>query len=417
MKREIKNIFTFIPLLVPSLLITGPFLPDLFLVLTCLYYIFDQKFINFLKPYLKKNETLIYLSLIVLAMISSVLSEHILDSLKSSFFHLRFLLFAMIYFYLANSNKKFIEYQIILLGLTMFILISDSLLQLFTGKNIMGYEMPVAYVMRPTSFFFNDLKIGSFLCKFSLLLAALCFYKDRFIKYSLFILLLSWVIIFFSGERASFILFSLSIIFIALIFYKSVKFKDNKIFLILLALLIAMVTYKVSQNTKYIQKMIIHPLKELTIIKSDEKFLPSHSKHYLIAYEIFKDNILLGSGPNSFRHECSKVIKNNDNIFDGCSTHPHNFYIQLLSETGIFSLLIALFFYFRLIFIFFKSVLSSLLNRNNNKFKAYILVNIILLISFFPLSTTGNIFNNWNSIHILFALGFFFKLRHDIKNA
>ena len=154
MKREIKNIFTFIPLLVPSLLITGPFLPDLFLVLTCLYYTFDQKFINFLKPYLKKNETLIYLSLIVLAMISSVLSEHILDSLKSSFFHLRFLLFAMIYFYLANSNKKFIEYQIILLGLTMFILISDSLLQLFTGKNIMGYEMPVAYVMRPTSFFF-----------------------------------------------------------------------------------------------------------------------------------------------------------------------------------------------------------------------------------------------------------------------
>src|SRR6056300_1900138 len=113
MTSQIKTIFIFIPLLVPSLLITGPFLPDLFLVLSCLYYIFDKKFINFLKPYFQKNEVLIYLLLIVLAMISSISSEFILHSLKSSFFHLRFLLFAMIYFYLANSNKKFIEYQII----------------------------------------------------------------------------------------------------------------------------------------------------------------------------------------------------------------------------------------------------------------------------------------------------------------
>ena len=218
MKRKIKNIFIFIPLLIPSLLITGPFLPDLFLVLSCLYYILDQKFINFLKPFLKKDETLIYLSLIMLTTISAILSDHILNSIKSSFFHLRFLLFAMIYFYLASTNKKFIEYQIKVLGLTLCILIGDSFLQLLMGKNILGFEMVTAYVMRPTSFFFNDLKIGSFLSKFSLLLTALCFYKDKYIKYSLIVLLLSWALIFFSGERTSFILFSLSIIFITFIF-------------------------------------------------------------------------------------------------------------------------------------------------------------------------------------------------------
>ena len=183
MKKKIKNIFIYIPLLIPSLLITGPFLPDLLLVLSCLYYIFDQKFINFLKPYLKKKEILIYLLLILLTIISSIFSEYILNSLKSSFFHLRFVLFAMIYFYLASTYKKFIEYQIKVLGITLFILVSDSFLQLMTGKNILGYEMVTAYVDRPTSFFFNDLKIGSFLSKFSLLFSAFCFYKNKYINY------------------------------------------------------------------------------------------------------------------------------------------------------------------------------------------------------------------------------------------
>ena len=415
MKKKIKNIFIYIPLLIPSLLITGPFLPDLLLVLSCLYYIFDQKFINFLKPYLKKKETLTYLLLILLTIISSIFSEYILNSLKSSFFHLRFVLFVMIYFYLASTYKKFIEYQIKVLGITLFILVSDSFLQLMIGKNILGFEMVTAYVGRPTSFFFNDLKIGSFLSKFSLLLSALCFYKNKYINYSLILLLLSWVLIFFSGERASFILYSLSILFITMVFYRSVKFKDIKIIIIIFTFALAIVSYKVMQETKYINKMIIHPLKELSIIESDEKFLPAHRKHFLIAIEIFKNNILLGSGPNTFRYECHKIIKNDDDIANGCSTHPHNIYIQLLSEAGIFSLFIALYFYSRLILILFKTT-SNLIVKSNNKLKAYVIVNIILLISFFPLSPTGNIFNNWNSINILFALGFFLKLRHSIKN-
>ena len=43
----------------------------------------------------------------------------------------------------------------------------------------------------------------------------------------------------------------------------------------------------------------------------------------------FKENILIGSGPNTFR----KTYRGKN--YNECSTHPHNNYIQILGETGI----------------------------------------------------------------------------------
>ena len=61
---------------------------------------------------------------------------------------------------------------------------------------------------------------------------------------------------------------------------------------------------------------------------------------------MFLDKPILGHGPKLFRFECK-----NDKYSTGikpCDTHPHNFYIQLLAETGLFgfSFLAGLFLYF-----------------------------------------------------------------------
>ena len=47
---------------------------------------------------------------------------------------------------------------------------------------------------------------------------------------------------------------------------------------------------------------------------------------------MFKDKPILGHGPKSFREKCSQLDYYS---VRSCSTHPHNTFIQLLSETGI----------------------------------------------------------------------------------
>ena len=100
------NKFSFIILLIPLLLITGPFLPDLVLSLSCLffivltivnknYYIYDNLF------------TKIFISFWILLIISSLISDNILASLKSSFFYFRFGLFILLLNYLIKKKPKF----------------------------------------------------------------------------------------------------------------------------------------------------------------------------------------------------------------------------------------------------------------------------------------------------------------------
>ena len=69
-------------------------------------------------------------------------------------------------------------------------------------------------------------------------------------------------------------------------------------------------------------------------------------------YEVicnFKENIIFGISYKKFRSECSNKIydyeysKITENIeFNGCSTHPHNIYLEILSEQGIIGFILFL---------------------------------------------------------------------------
>ena len=73
--------------------------------------------------------------------------------------------------------------------------------------------------------------------------------------------------------------------------------------------------------------------------KNIQIFSTDHNGHYLLAYNLFKQSPIFGKGPEGFRYYCRKVEYNSK--IGMCSTHPHNIFMQLLSETG----LIGIFFY------------------------------------------------------------------------
>ena len=67
-----------------------------------------------------------------------------------------------------------------------------------------------------------------------------------------------------------------------------------------------------------------------------------HKAHFLTSIEIFKDNKIVGSGLNTFREICSneKYSEINTKYVDSrCATHPHNIYLEILSEFGILGFL------------------------------------------------------------------------------
>tara|TARA_B000000475_G_C15968079_1_gene435927 strand:- start:487 stop:1341 length:855 start_codon:yes stop_codon:yes gene_type:complete len=82
----------------------------------------------------------------------------------------------------------------------------------------------------------------------------------------------------------------------------------------------------------------------------------------------------------------------------GVNNHPHNTYLQLLSETGLlgFLFLLTLWIYF----------IVRLFSKMDLFYKCIILGFVI---NFFPFIFSGNFFNNWLSILYFYPLGFLFK--------
>ena len=137
-----------------------------------------------------------------------------------------------------------------------------------------------------------------------------------------------------------------------------------------------------NHQESYIEIEIENKNKEKTIIAliKEDYFIPL--KYYLMfntSIKIFKDNVFFGSGIKTFRKKCKEdkyFVIQNYSLFkdkphnyykgftgvDSCSTHPHNYYLQSLAETGIFSFIV-------IFFLFVYSLLSIIKSKNLcNKF-------------------------------------------------
>ena len=62
-------------------------------------------------------------------------------------------------------------------------------------------------------------------------------------------------------------------------------------------------------------------------------FSYQHKGHYLIALDLFKNNKIFGVGPKNFQNHCRNNLKYQKLPYV-CTSHPHNTYFQILSETG-----------------------------------------------------------------------------------
>lgn len=420
---ELKNIsfykffFLIVPavftILIPFFLITGPFLADLAVSLCAILFIINTIFnqsIN-LGNYYKNKFFLLFIIFWVTSVISSLLSSHILFSLETSFFYIRFCFFVLSVLFLLRNYPKFIILFFYSICFCFLILIADGFVQFFTKKNIFGWEI---ISNRISSFFKDELVLGSYISRLlPLFLALFIFLKNKlniYFKYLFIIIfILSEVLVFLSGERASFFFLNLSAFFFLAL---SSDYKKTRVgilftsFLIIIIITLFNSEYKFRMfDTTLNQIKVSDTISANDLTKNYYVFTSQHENIYKSAILMFKENKIIGIGPRLFRLNCNKkqfLISS-----DSCTTHPHNTYIQLLAELGIFGfiqifILFLIFLYFSIKHIFFKITKRFIIF---NDFQIALLSGI--LITIWPFVPTGNFFGNWISILYYLPIGFF----------
>ena len=404
--KLLLNFLSILFISIPFLLITGPLLSDLSVVIitvSLLFLSFYKKEFNFFSNIYFK----VFVIICILLTLVSTLTLNF-ASIKSSIFYFRFGLFALFASFILNNNQNILKNLLYIFFIIYSFLFIDTLYQYFFHKNIFGFVHEYGSNFRITSFFGDDEVLGSYTARFFPLLVYLIIYNSSFElskKLSLMVsitIIISFTIVLLSGERTSIGLFIISFIFI---FFSSTNFR--KIFFIPLIIIIVVFVSVISLSEKVKNRVITQTINQMGLNSGSERiilFSKTYEGHYLISYNMFKEKPLIGHGAKMFRFYCNKE----ENFVDdnACTTHPHNFYAQMLAETGIFGFLTLMGIFISICYFFIKNLYFQIYKK-----KQLITDQAICLLSFyfmtlFPLLPSGNFFNNWLSIIMYYPLCF-----------
>ena len=391
---------------IPLLLLTGPLLPDLSLVLISVIFLYisiKEK----LWYYYNNWFFIIFLSFCIYLILISVVSQNIFLSLESSLFYFRFGIFALAVWFLIDSKKNLIKNFSIIFTIIYVYALFDGYYQFFFNLNLFSFgSLDTTRLSLPLS---QKLYLGGYLSRLYPFLFALLIYNSFFKKqkiiFPFILLILSDLLIFLSGERTALALLFISTILI-IFFIKKLKL-FRFLTLIVSILLMIFITFN---NAEIKERNIDKTIKQMQLtseidLQNIVVFSKHHENIYLTALKIFKDYPIFGAGPKIFRELCSDdrytVNKN------GCSTHPHNSYIQILAETGLVGFIfISFFIYFiakQMLIIF----LSNFKNRQSKISDYQTSLLICFILTLFPFLPTQNFFNNWINIIYFLPVGFY----------
>ena len=126
---------------------------------------------------------------------------------------------------------------------------------------------------------------------------------------------------------------------------------------------------------------------------------------------MWKEQPLFGFGLKSFRIKCHDTYKKNAHLLPSskipkfsCSNHPHNYYLELLSESGLFGFSLMLFFFV----ILMKNCLyhfKNYIKEMNPETVLFIPIILGVIIEVWPLRSSGSFFTTWNATFFWLNVG------------
>jgi O-antigen ligase len=408
MKKKIYNnlvkINSFFLYILPISLVTGPFIPNLIVTLTCVVSLFliiyNKEFKYFDNLFFK-----FFLIFSIYLIINSALHGKFNLNNISGYTYLRYSIFSIAIWHTLDNNINFFRNFTKIFLLTVLLLFIDSIFQYFNGTNLLGIQK--SSYNKISSFFGRDVKLGAYLARIYIFVFMFFYlFLDKKLLNILYLNLFNFLfatIILLTGERTSFFIFILNFLLINFITRENYFNKIITFFVVVLTSIIIFANVE-AVKIRYIDDTVA----QITEPNKDNLgynfFSKAHENHYRIAYKMFSDSKFFGQGPNSFRNLCSEEKFRLSVNGEGCSTHPHNIYMQLLGETGLSGLLFLLIAFFYMYSLFIVSLLKNL--KKNKNFENRIFFYVPIVVYLFPFIPTGSFFNSWVNIIVFLPMGF-----------
>ena len=395
---------------------------------------------------IRKSKLLISISCFFLYLILISLYEDFKNpknvEVIKSFLYLRFLLLTLVLRCMMNNDEFELKYFLIICLFFVLFVSIDLTIQSIFGTNLLGFQSTQYH----NSGIFNLERIaGGYISRFLYLgVFSVPLILNKKIKINLnlffiFIFLIGITGLILSGNRMPSVML-LVYLLLMIIYFKNLRIVSTAllilsivIFLISLSLdedykryyrsfygNVVNMTWSLTDYTKrFVNEKINKKTSQSSIYQEDANvawigeqykwgFWSGHSIIYLTALDIFRDRPILGSGIKSFRVRCKLKMNKYSRI---CSLHTHNYYLEILTDTGLIGFVL---FVGPIYFLLFKNLVSrSRENFEKHQIFFYSLM-FILIIEFFPLKSSGSMFSTNSATYVFLILGLL--LNDKIKN-
>lgn len=374
------------------------------LIIIFTFLIYKKNIFKFEISFFDKVIFFLFFYILFVMIINIVESQIMVEKINSimvtkSLFFFKYLILYLVLRFL--FSKKIIKFKIfyIICATSAVIVSIDLFIQYFFGKNLIGL-LPISE-RHYSGFFGQEVIAGGFIQKFSLfaiLLPFIFFKKEYYRNFSLITLFALFLLgIILSGNRMPLILYLTSILMFILINNKYKKYFIK--FFLSLSLFLLILFYTLEQfqlNTLNFygrSKNLIS-----TFFISDLASQPSSvvNRPYVVEFYCgklaIKENPIFGGG-----------IRSSRTLWGGCSSHPHNYFLEITAELGFVGLIMIVFLSYKLFLDVFRKFFYNFKNINQKILKISPPF-LILVMEFFPFRSSGSFFTTGNATIIFITL-------------
>jgi O-antigen ligase len=340
--------------------------------------------------------------------------------------YIRYLLLYFVLRFLVEENKINFKWFFISCFIFSLFVSLDIFYQFIFAKDIFGFEMVNSRKLSGP--FGEELIAGGYLQRFSIFGFFIFpfFFKIKktylsLILVTLFLIYTASIIL--SGNRIPAVLYLMTL-FLILLFEKRTR-KYFPIFLILTSFVFYPL-YVTNHNIKSNFGNLVNVSSRIVKVFIADNFsktskvcvrrdmsaqytskvcardMPAQYREFKTFYGTWLMNKYIGGGIRSFRYNCPqrKIIKDNERAT--CNTHPHNYYLEILTDLGLIGLILSFTIF---IIIIYNSLIKKYFLKSDLSSNELIIPFIFIFIpEIFPLRTSGSFFSTANSTYIFLLI-------------